>query len=377
MAKDLTDVNTYTAAITVPEGDDPRAHAAESLELAAQGLANRTTWLHGYVARAILADDVTRSVFTVPIQGDTTSPRDPVLRAGKGPHDDPGKPTNPWKEFLRAYNQASTDAQRSGLYFGDGAQGLVGLVVNAMWRDDHGSPPGQWEQLDATKASYFVYINQDGDLRLSKKALGASPWATWDTTTACKIGAPNMEADTIQVNTLLECLTGAASVNGWSYVTAQSRTTPIRVSGVFGDARFDVPTNEVHFFDLTVDVAEFEMGFAINVPVGAIVDRIRVRHVQSTGSGDRWSLMRRTNQGSGTFTVDELAFKVASNTITTGTNKVTTIDDAGDPLGYEVQAGDELYLRWKIVDSGTLDAITNNAWLAAEVDWSEVTLSYQ
>jgi len=372
MARDLTDVNTYPPAITVPEGSDSRSNAAEDVELAAQGLANRTEWLRAFVVRAILSDDAARSIFTVPIQGNTLSPRDPVLWSDTGPHDDPGKPTNPWKEFLRGRNQAGTDAQRSGLYIGDGTQGLIGLVVNAMWRDDHGASPGRWEQLDATKPSYFLFVNASGDLRFSKKDAATANWTAWDTTTACAIVAPGVMADNVQVNALLYAQ-AIVAVDDLGWVAARSHTTPIRLGQAMGNYVFKPLTMGYRFQE---DTDLFDMYFPINVPVGATITAVRVRHVQATSSGDRMSLCKRTNHTSGAITITEQSFQTANSSITgSPTDKITTITVGGG--GYDVAAGEEMLLRWRINDTGSPTAITNNELRAADLDWAESVVSYQ
>lgn len=367
MAKDLTDVNTYTTAITVPEGDDPRSHAAEDVESVAQGLANRTEWLRAFVVRAILADDAARSILTVPLTVNTGTVRDPMLRTTQTP-DDAGSTV--WLEFLRANNDSS---QRSSLYFGEGSagNGFAGLVVNAQWREDHGN---KWRQLDATKPSYFVYISDAGELRFSKKEAATADWAEWDTTTDCTIGAPSVEATNVQtaalqVNTVNLSLCPITTSETLGYVSPKTRTTPVRTMNMIGRLLVDGATGYVRQDE---DDPNHKASCALNLPVGSTLDSLRVRHIQATATGDRFSVMKRTNLGSGTLTFTEVAFATANATFGVS-EKITTIS----PVAYTVAAGDELFLQWRINDSGTPDALTNNEVRGGDMTWSELVISYQ
>jgi hypothetical protein len=374
MPNPITEVDEYTAGpVVAPDGDDWMDDAAEVVELVAQVLANRTHWLKGYVDRAVLNDDETRSVLTVPLQVDTTRVRDPLLRSLKGPHDQSGYSTSalPWKELVRAKNVSAADNQRSSMYIGDGVQGLFGFAVNAQWREDLST--GRWKQLDTGKASYFLYINAAGDLRMSKKAAGSADWASWDTTTDCAIGAPTvnagfLHADTIQGDTFV---LGAQVVaqTSFAYQGVQERTTPIKLTDFIGFSWLKT-TGYLYFQDdITSD--KNELCASIRVPVGATITAIRVRHAQSTSTGDRFSVMKRVNLTVGTIAVTEEFHADANSTVSS--DKVTTIS----PIGYEVADGDEVYFRWKLVDVGDPSSLAGNHVLGVEVDWQEVNLSYQ
>lgn len=70
MSKTLTEVDTFTASIVVPEGTDSRNTAAEDVESIAQRLANRTKNLNLHAARKDVANVFTQPQTIPDIAGD-------------------------------------------------------------------------------------------------------------------------------------------------------------------------------------------------------------------------------------------------------------------------------------------------------------------
>jgi hypothetical protein len=174
MSKDLTDVDTFSSPIHVPEGTDSRNDAAGDVELIAQRLANRTHYLNLRAAFKAIAN-----TFTAGQAIDVASASTPLLTTTTDSQDHPSSPANKWKLELRF---PLADGTSWRLYVGDGTGGAGGnwiITTNAVW--DPASGGQSWSKDDTSKISTAVWAGPSGGFSVFQKNAGAGTWtSSWD-----------------------------------------------------------------------------------------------------------------------------------------------------------------------------------------------------
>jgi hypothetical protein len=184
MSKDLTDVDSFTSPIHVPEGIDSRDDAAGDVELIAQALANRTRNLKNAIDP--LAADAARksaqNTFTKTqiINSEGAHADDPLISTTAKPGDDPTDlsaivpavpaGSNRWKLIMAAPTQGSAYA---GIFVGQSPYGAA-LVNNARWHVG----TQRWRQIDPAFVSTAM-VGRSGQWIVSHVPAGAGPWIDW------------------------------------------------------------------------------------------------------------------------------------------------------------------------------------------------------
>jgi len=195
--KNLTEADTYSTPIEVPEGTDSRNNAAGHVESIAQRLANRTHHLNAHAAKKNVAN-----VFTEAQAIDVLSCAASALRTDVSANDHPGSASNIWKPL---WEGVANDGRRVRFYTGDGGNGDSYMVTwNALWAPASGAQT--WSQDNGTSASSALWVRTE-DLRWYGKAVGSSPWATgaWDAARGSVTIGANL---TVNGNAQLPNLTG-------------------------------------------------------------------------------------------------------------------------------------------------------------------------
>lgn len=174
MSHTLTEADTFTPTITVPDGSDPGSNRSGDVEAIAQALANRTKNLNDHGAKF----DATNT-WEQPQNIDIDQADSPFLRTTKDAGDHAGSPANIWKS---QFEWLLTDGTYARLYSGaGGVDGNWLLTTNAEWHP--GAAQQYWtKDDDAVESNVLRAFN--GELHWYGKAAGAGSWTSsgWDTT---------------------------------------------------------------------------------------------------------------------------------------------------------------------------------------------------
>lgn len=185
MAHDIVEIDEYTTPITVPDGTDSRANAAEVVEAIAQALGNRTFALISHAAFHDVAnhftggsntfDDAIAAILGVQVSSPNAS--DAALTLLTSAIDDP-IPGNKWKKVVEA---AVADATvNANIWTGNatGGEGHFAFTLNAYWD----ATTQTWNQSDTAHPSFTMFFHMDAKaVVFAAKPAGSPPWALWAT----------------------------------------------------------------------------------------------------------------------------------------------------------------------------------------------------
>lgn len=171
MAKNITEVSTFSTPIVVPEGTDSRNLAAENVEAIAQALGNRTK----YIADNAGFKNGSTNTWQYGQAIDPASAATFRLTSTKTPHDH-ANPANKWGSIMRFAMAAG--AANIAMYVGDGTSGQLAFTINASWND----ATQQWHQEESTRPSYALIVDPTGELHYYKVPSGTGAnWTSWPT----------------------------------------------------------------------------------------------------------------------------------------------------------------------------------------------------
>lgn len=273
MAFDLTEVEEFTEPLTVPEGADWMDLAAETIQDLAQGLANRTRSLLARAAlKAVQNTFDVGQLFAEP-NGETA-----LIRATKGPHDQPSRPANPWKRILTG--PTNDGSAHVSLYIGDGTEGYAAIAINAWWRASDATP--KWRQDNNTRPSVLVVLLANG-LEVKRKEAGEADWTSWD---AENVG---LSADyLLGQNAIIQ--NDVAIFGDFVFANDGGQGKQLTSSFNLRHCSGDVRLHNGAVKSLTGD----RVVWALRVPTGDKFGTLQVMHVQTTAVGDRFTVTKRT-----------------------------------------------------------------------------------
>lgn len=377
MAKTLIEVDTYAPTVTVPEGTDSRANAAEVVEGLAQALANRTHRLKTLVeaASVLIADQTFTGINTFA----------QATHHAAAPIVEPAITATKWNLVARwkADNgpvDGPADAQYVSVYTGIDPAGGIGqygglaIVYNAQWRASPtgGYPNGHWDQLDYGQSS-IALIFRDVDARLCVKAAGEQDWLEWPAVLNLNTLGGSFLSEALYCERAYAAANfDGSTANGYRYQGARNRTSPIPLSAIYGpkyvrsDAAIGIQATSIGG-DLSGG-----LWIPVRVPPYCSFGEIRIRHVQlsdgapSVTNPDRFQLMKRSGLGDW---APVGAAKLASTTAGETTTPVHT-GSTETPTDVDEYAVRWITGRWA---TGTADAASaGNHIIAVELDWSDI-----
>jgi hypothetical protein len=170
MSHTLTETSNFDATVVVPDGTDPRSHAAEDVAAIAQALANRTRYLLNALGAFSVPADVarigTQNVFTV--KQAFTATNQPT---GQAVVYNPASGSGKWAH-AEAFRIDSSHVAH--VYMGSSPDTDGGLCIcwNAYWSPDD----SQWHKHDGTKPAVAVILYND---RARFAYMNVSAWSTW------------------------------------------------------------------------------------------------------------------------------------------------------------------------------------------------------
>lgn len=358
MPKNLTEADTFDATIQVPVGTDSRNQAAQDVERVAQGLANRTHYLHTHAGLLAANQQWTgtnqyAAALSTLVQAliQSASLDVAALKTATA-----GNPTGSFTCHLELRIDSGHSVY---VYTGADSIDLIGalfIVVNAHWAPGGGA--GTWSQVDGTKPSCAL-IMRSGNTRVVGFPSGQAPWAAWPQTTIGAFGSTLM-AEVMQASrTLVTGNTDADQTQGFRYANAVARTSPIRLGSCWGN----VQVNAAGHIRRNTVTAEFDqVWFPIAVPTYCTFSEVRVHFFQLQGGTqpDQFQLMKRTSTN-GWATV-------GSAEVHNNYGEVTGHFHTGGPQ--LVKDGEEWAYRWKVVSGDP--ASIDNRLVGLELDWSDI-----
>lgn len=255
MSHTLTELDEFTATITVPDGTDSRNDAAGDVERIAQGLANRTKNLNAHGARTDVAN-VFNQGQRFDIANAAVAMIQRVTEATAG---------NVWRNELEYKINNSLYVR---MYSGNGVPGTGGgmwiITTNARWQPGAGEQ--MWAKDDPARESNALRCI-DGELHWYGKAAGGASWGPtgWDTGRGhMKVGDHVIAA-------------------GFDYPAP----LPVRVKSLslltaFGNGVLYDNTTGFLSYKTGIDYAPLII--PIQLPAGAILDKVEFIVDQSTGN---------------------------------------------------------------------------------------------
>ncbi len=312
MAKILVETPTFDLAITVPEGIDSRADAADVVEAMAQKLANRSAFLKGYTDHAALLNSAnTFTQITTFLQRlilDVTDASQPVMDVDRTASEG----SQSWKPILRAaLVQRSSGSASATLYVRDilGNERMV-LATNAEWTGT------AWHQTDSTKSSTAIMFSSTGTeaLGVCRMPAGAANWTTW----------------------------GFGTLTAGDFKYNKTRTIPIPLGNSSAD--YDVTAGPV-FGSVLAMSASGNKHFALRFPDNMGSGVLQIMHSKSTSSATVFEVCGFSANWSTPGTLTKTTMGTQVSTSTPG-DQISSIN-VGPPA-----AGTEYRLRWSPASTG-------------------------
>lgn len=247
MAHNITDVDAFTATVTVPDGIDSRANASAVVGAFVQALCNRTFNLQSHTAKLNLPNAFTAgSTSNTYLRGPIEVNDPDADNAGfvvRTTADDDSHGGNKYKA-VTGFNIGGSLGYMN-VYTGTaGGEAQYIMAINAVWD----SVAQHWFPDNTGVDSLALMWTQASGVRVSRRPAGAGTWTTWPTTAGDFDAGGTLTAKTLQSvdNTIvgsdgIGTLTvhGASTLIGFVDVTGQvAATGNIRTSGFFN---YDVP----------------------------------------------------------------------------------------------------------------------------------------
>lgn len=343
MPHDLTDLDAFTDPVTVPDGTDTHTTLAEFIEAIAQVLANRTNYLNLHAALKTAANIFTNAPQEVSVDDAEAA----ALVQRKTCRDDPNS-GNVWKNFLGS--NVGGDSGYVNIYAGDKAgEAQFIIAINAVWS----TAAQMWSQDDATSASFALLFHQSTGLRTSKKAIGASPWATWPNNAG---GDVSLGGDLTAFAAFLQTCSAAfgftvPATGDYSYAPARTRTSVL--GGGFARAGGHNGGNGA----LSTDGSRAFCYVDLHNPSNATMGTFEAIHFQNTTTPGVFHLAERTIPWGAPAAATEIYLVTYTGPGTTG-YKLASMDLSGvtfDPdkeyriIWHPGDAGDSVE-GWRMVD---------------------------
>jgi hypothetical protein len=198
------------------------------------------------------------------------------------------------------------------------------------------------------------------------QAIGAAGWSTWPTSVGI-FSVPTILCLAQVVQNVMQAGTVTAGTGGYLYTGSPTRTTPVKIANVTGrylqNLDGSIAPNPV---DASGGTPEVPPTWSLDLPRGAALSTIEVRHHQTTGSThiDHFVVKcRHTAFGAGL--VDEVVINQAA---TTATGDKTTVIDMISLA--RVVAADEDYRLEYVVDRADAPSLAGNKVIAMQiVNW--------
>lgn len=273
MAHNITDVDAFTATVTVPDGIDSRANASAVVGAFVQALCNRTFNLQSHTAKLNLPNAFTAgSTSNTYLRGPIEVNDPDADNAGfvvRTTADDDSHPGNKYKA-VEGYNVGASRGYMNVYTGTTGSEAQFIMAINAVWD----SAAQNWFPDNTGFDSLALMWVQGSGLRVSRRPAGAGTWATWPTNAGDFDAGGTLTAKTLQSvdNTIvgsdgIGTLTvhGASTLIGFVDVTGiLAATGNIRTGGFFN---YDTPPTTqflVSIFDAIGAYDGAGAGFVLN-----------------------------------------------------------------------------------------------------------------
>lgn len=314
MAKILTDVDTFSADVTVPEGGDART--ALSVELPFQKLSNRT--------RNLLNR----------LEGIGLDAMVPFLKSTDTAEEHPSESGNAWKLLMEFATGGAASPWKVRVFSGNMASlwGVLAISVNAKWDPTAGSA-GEWSADDTGDSAVRLVFD---NLRavLVHKQTTSSAWTDsgWDLVGGTSLGAMNISGE---------------------YTYASGKTRKIVVPLVGYGSGWAYPSNDTLL--LAANAGDLHT-IGLQVPDGSTITRVRAI-VDPISAAMTMQLIRRTSMNFGTPSAGSVS---VLETETSSGGSLQTLDTGA--ISYTVDRDTQDYMvRF---EAGT----TNDAIYALEIE---------
>jgi hypothetical protein len=374
MAKTLTELDQFDAAIVVPEGTDSRNQAAQDVERIAQRLANRTKWLNSHAGKLAANQQWTgTNIFTslTRVEDQFTvkpdAPVNPALSAERSAGAGSG-----WQWAADFQTGEASSTQRASLYTMQGGGTIGGFAITYNARYVGGAAATQWTLIDVNqKATALIF--RYGDVRLVTMNANSSPWEYWPQTTITGFGSKFMAeilaAARAQVTSNQDGLGNA--IYGYQFSDPQTRWSPIPTGTLYGNVRLRAD-GSIERVSAISDPGQYDhIWIPIRVPPYCIFKRLNVHMFQLQSSQpDEFQLYRRI--GTGAWTAIKKDLTAGANVETHSSYGEVTVPLRQQPSTSDVlvQSNEEYAYRWKVVSGD--GASINNRIVGCEVEWIDL-----
>jgi hypothetical protein len=343
MSHNITEVDSFTSTVSVPDGTDDHNQLAEFMQTFVQALANRTHNLNAHGARIDVANTFTQK------QTIDVDPSVPLLTTTKTAFDTTPTSTNGWKLEL----QFPTDGSGRNVSFYVGANdssGMFALVVNAVWS----VVASRWNQENTAKAS-FAIMSINEELFVSSQPLGTAHWSGWPTNRGdVSIGGALSALSLHSTND-----TSVGSAGNFTYAPLRLRTNVIKLANAVGTVLRATDGS------IQLSTGTGRVAWPVNVPSGMQWGDIQIMHTQSSTTGDIFGIVQRSAPDWITPALPTYSTPVTATGPSASGLCVTTLSTSGMIFD---NASDELEIVWAL---GNV-ADTGNKIIAIEMaNWQD------
>jgi hypothetical protein len=378
MSHNITEVDTFTTPVVVPDGTDDHMLLSSYILAFVQALTNRSlnaknlhTALDAVVtalaAHAALTD--ASNTFTVaPQKVNDNNANRPVLSTDKTCQDDPTSP-NLWKRLLEF---PTPDAGQWRLYSGQlGGDEQYAITANASWA----AGAQHWVADDTGQGSLALTMSLNGyeGFRIARRPAGAGSWTDWNFSGGGSgsliVNNQILATDIAAAHAVLTPTpTDADESQGFQYSDANWRPLMVPLFSALGGQvyadLFSDGFRAVYQANGVLGIGDM-VAWPLSVPPGCHIGEIRVRHIQSstiTGGNDDFLLLKRSG-----LTGNWSAINTTTAAGGGGVAQTTAVHTGGDET---VETDAEYALQWVV--HNTDPTLNTHRIRAIEIDVLDV-----
>jgi hypothetical protein len=310
MPKIIVETPSFDPAITVPEGIDSRADAADVVEALTQHLGNRTQFLKGVTDHAARVDTTNTFQQSQTLLAQLISqhnvPLTPAIYVAKTAGDGGGV----WKQIMRMQLGTSSGMDASIWTRADVANERLVIATNAEW---NGSA---WLQRDSTKPSTAIMFSSTGTevLGICRMPAGSANWTTW----------------------------GFGTITAADYVYNKTRTVPVPLGN--SSTEYDT-TAGAQFGSVLAMSSSANKHFALRLPHNMGSGVLQIQHFKASSSATVFEVCGFTANWTtpGTLTKTTMGSQVSTST---PGDQISSITISPPSVGTEYR------LRWSPANTG-------------------------